>query len=326
MAKYLIRRFVNYLVLIAIASSLAYLLAASSLDPKANFLSKHPTPSMSVINEELNGLNLNPDTPILVRYGHWVDGVVHGDLGETWQGASVNAEFGRRVWVSTRLLLVATIFGSIIGVLVGAWGAIRQYKFFDRSTTLLSFFFLSMPVFVVAIGLQVGANALDQAIGVNVLPTTFMQPPGATGFWSVLGGSITHLILPTISLILALVSSISRYQRSTMLDVLGSDFLRTARAKGLRRRSALVKHGLRTAVIPITTLITYNVVLLFTGATFTEQIFGWNGMGIWLVTSINQNDVNSVAAINLFIAVLVLIAGMLSDLIYVALDPRARAR
>jgi peptide/nickel transport system permease protein len=326
MAKYLIRRFVNYVVLVAIAASLAYLLAASSLDPKSNYLSKHPRPPISVINAELTQLNLNPDTPIFVRYGKWVDGVVHGDLGKTWQNTSVNAEFGRRVWVSTRLLVIATILGSVIGVLVGAWGAIKQYKFFDRSSTLLSFFFLSMPVFVIGIGIQVGANYLDQAIGVNLLPTTFMTTPGITGFWATLGSSITHLILPTLSLILSLVASISRYQRSTMLDVLGSDFLRTARAKGLRRRQALTKHGLRTAVIPITTLITYNVVLLFTGAVFTEQIFGWNGMGIWFVQSIDSNDVNSVAAINLFIAILVLVAGMLSDLIYVALDPRARAR
>lgn len=111
-----------------------------------------------------------------------------------------------------------------------------------------------------------------------------------------------------------------------MLDVLGSDFLRTARAKGLRRRKALVKHGLRTAILPVVPLLVYNIVLLFTGATFTEKTFGWHGMGELLVDSINKQDVNSVATVGLFTAVLVLIAGVLSDLLYAALDPRVRVR
>jgi peptide/nickel transport system permease protein len=108
--------------------------------------------------------------------------------------------------------------------------------------------------------------------------------------------------------------------------VLGSDFLRTAQAKGLRRRQALIKHGLRTALIPMATFFAYNFGLLLTGATFTEKIFGWHGMGEWFVDSVTTNDINAVVAVTLFAAVLVLIAGMLSDLAYVILDPRVRIR
>jgi peptide/nickel transport system permease protein len=109
-----------------------------------------------------------------------------------------------------------------------------------------------------------------------------------------------------------------------MLDVLGADYIRTARATGLRRGKALVWHGLRTALIPMATLFAYQFGLLLTGATFTEKIFGWHGMGEWFVDAVGRNDVNSVAAMVLFTAVLVLIAGLISDLAHALLDPRIR--
>jgi glutathione transport system permease protein len=130
--------------------------------------------------------------------------------------------------------------------------------------------------------------------------------------------------LPSLFLITTAVAFYGRYQRNAMLDVLGSDFLRTARAKGLRRSRALVKHGLRTALIPMVTFFAYEFALLFVGATFTERIFGWHGMGEYFVDSIIKNDVNSVAAVTLFVAVLVLIAGFLADFAYALLDPRVR--
>ena len=120
------------------------------------------------------------------------------------------------------------------------------------------------------------------------------------------------------------IAFFSRYQRNAMLDVMNSDFLRTAEAKGLTRRKALYKHGLRTALIPMATLLAYSFGTLVVSATFTEKIFGWHGMGEWFVDSVTSNDVNSVAAITCFAAVLVLIAGLLSDLMYVLLDPRIR--
>jgi peptide/nickel transport system permease protein len=109
-----------------------------------------------------------------------------------------------------------------------------------------------------------------------------------------------------------------------MLDVLGADFLRTARAKGLGRTRALIKHGLRTALIPLTTFFSYSLLTLFLGSFFVEDIFSWNGMGLFLVNSITKQDINSTAATTLFVAVLVLIAGFVSDLAYAALDPRVR--
>lgn len=274
----------------------------------------------------LDEYNLNPDTPLVVRFGHWADGVAHGDLGRTVTGARVNDEFARRVGVSTRLLLIATILGSIGGVLVGAWGAIRQYRASDRIATLGSFFVLAMPVFVIAVTFKLWAIRINSAVGHKVIEYTGEYDPGVSGTGDILLSRLQHLLLPSLTLIVIQIALYSRYQRSTMLDVLGSDFLRTARAKGLSRRAALMKHGLRTAVLPVVPLLVYNVVLLFTGATFTEKIFGWHGMGEWLVDSISTNDVNSVAAVGMFTAVVVLVAGLLSDLLYAALDPRVRVR
>ena len=133
-----------------------------------------------------------------------------------------------------------------------------------------------------------------------------------------------HLVLPTLTLALMAIAGYSRYQRNAMLDVLGQDFIRTARAKGLTRRQALLKHGLRTALIPMATLFAYSVAGLVTGAVFVEKIFGWHGMGEWVVTGIATQDTNIIAAITVFSGAVVLLAGLLSDVIYAILDPRVR--
>ncbi|GAA3102232.1 hypothetical protein GCM10020001_019120 [Nonomuraea salmonea] len=136
---------------------------------------------------------------------------------------------------------------------------------------------------------------------------------------------LQHLILPTISLSVGLIAVFSRYQRNMMLDVLDADFVRTARAKGLSRRKALTRHALRTAMIPVVTYFAFTFGALLTGATFTEKIFGWHGLGEQLINSIFNNDVNTVAAISLLAAIAVLCASLAADLLHAALDPRVRA-
>jgi peptide/nickel transport system permease protein len=322
---YLLRRLLNYLILTFVGASVAYLLAAIALNPRSVYEGKHPSPPPAVITQILNERNLNPDTDVFVRYGHWLDGLVHGDFGTEVHGDSVGQDLGRRVGVSTRLLLFATIVGSVGGVLLGAWNAVRQYKPSDRASTLTAFLLISTPVFTLAILLKAVALWFNDATGSHFFQFDNEYNLTLTAFWPQLLSRAQHLVLPTISLVLGEIAILSRYQRSTMLDVLGSDFLRTARAKGLTRRKAIYKHGLRTAIIPVMTLLVYNTVLLFTGATFTETIFDWNGMGQWAVTSIQGNDTNAVAAVSLFVAGLVLVAGLLSEIAYAALDPRVRA-
>jgi peptide/nickel transport system permease protein len=322
----MLRRFVNYFILVFIATSLAYILAAVSLDPKSNYVGRAKPPPPAVIALKLKSINADPNTPVLVRYGHWLDDVVHGDLGKEVQGGSVNADVGRRLWVSGQLLLIGTVVGGIIGVAIGAWSAVRQYRFIDHFFTSTSFVILAVPTFVLAITAELLATHINQWSGrPHLLQYTGQFDPGIDGgFWQTLPSRLNHLILPTITLVLVGAAYLSRYQRSAMLDVLGSDYVRTARAKGLQRRTALTKHALRTALVPSVTIFVYSFALIFTGATFTEIIFGWHGMGELLVTSIQSNDTNATAAVTLFVAVLVLLASLLQDFVIALLDPRVR--
>jgi glutathione transport system permease protein len=326
-ARFLLRRLLNYVVLVAMATTLGYFLAGTTLHPRSNYEGRNPPLSAASINHQLDDLNLNDHTPIVRRFGRWLGGVVHGDFGRTVTGDSVTAEMGRRIGVSLRLLVIGSFLGGLLGVGVGVLGAVRQYHFSDHASAVLSFVILSTPVFLVAVLLKLAALNLNQLTGVQLLDYTGEYTPGLSGGWAhLLLDRVRHLILPTLSIVLGQIAFYSRYQRNAMLDVLGSDFLRTAQAKGLRRNRALIKHGLRTALIPMATFFAYNFGLLITGATFTEKIFGWHGMGEWFVDSVTTNDVNAVVTVTLFVAVLVLIAGMLSDLAYAALDPRVRIR
>jgi peptide/nickel transport system permease protein len=321
----MLRRFVNYLILVFIATSLAYILASVSLHPKSNYLGRNPRPSDAVITSTLNSINANPDTPILDRYGHWLNDLVHGDLGTEVHGDSVNSDVGRRLWVSGQLLVIGTIVGGLAGVAVGAWSAVRQYRFSDHFFTVSSFIILSVPVFVLAILLQLLAVQINKWVGHRVLQYSGQFDPHVSGTLSVFVNRLDHLILPTVVLVLTGAAFLSRYQRNAMLDVLASDYVRTARAKGLRRRTALTKHALRTALIPAVTIFVYTFALIFVGATFTEEIFGWHGMGELFITSIQSNDINATTAVTLFVAVLVLVAGLLQDFVVALLDPRVRS-
>jgi peptide/nickel transport system permease protein len=329
MLKFLLRRFANYAVLVALATALGYGLAAYSLNPRSNYEGRNPRPSQASINAKLNELNLNDHTPIITRFTHWAGDFLHGDLGKTIEERPVWDEMKRRMGVSLRLLLIGSIIGAAAGVAVGVIGAVKQYSLTDHATTVGSFVLLSTPVFLLAVLLKVAGHDYWNAHTPDAWHLNYVgeATPGLAGsLWVHLRDRMSHLILPSLGIILGQIAFYSRYQRNSFLDVMGSDFLRTAQAKGLRRRTALIKHGLRTALIPMATFFAYSFGLLLTGATFTEKIFGWHGMGEWFIDSISQNDVNVVVAVIVFNAVLILLAGLLSDVLYAALDPRVRIR
>jgi peptide/nickel transport system permease protein len=329
MTGFLLRRLGYLMVLVAISTSVAYLLAATQLNPRSRYEGRNPPPAPEVVDAVLDELNMNDKTPVLERFGRWTSGLMRGDLGLTIDNQPVKEEIGRRMWVSLRLVLLGALVGTFLGVSAGAYGAIKQYRLSDRLLTIFSFVVLSTPIVVSAVLFKNAGIDLNNILGftgdTKLLYTTGEITPGLDPWsWEGLVNRAAHLVLPSLVLIVAAVAFYGRYQRNAMLDVLGSDFLRTARAKGLRRSTALVKHGLRTALIPMATFFAYEFALLFVGATFTEKIFGWHGMGEYFVDSVTKNDVNSVAGVTLFVAVLVLIAGFLSDVAYAALDPRVR--
>ena len=325
MGAFLLRRLANYLVLTLVATTLAYFVASIALNPRARYEGRNPPPPQAVVEQQLSDYGVNDKDPLIGRYVHWIGGVLHGDFGKTITGGSINDELGARALVSLRLLLIGSIIGAVLGVLVGVVSAIKQYKFTDRFFTAFSFFFIATPVFFTAVLLKFGALQVNGAAGTTLLYYTGYETPGLdAGFWASAKDQIGHLILPTLSIALGSIAFFSRYQRNAMLDVMNSDFLRTAQAKGLTRRHALYKHGLRTALIPMATLLAYSFGTLVVGATFTEKIFAWHGMGEWLVDSITRNDINVTATVCLFTAIFVLLSGFLSDIVYAVLDPRVR--
>jgi peptide/nickel transport system permease protein len=329
MTRFLLRRLVYLAALVLVASSAAYFLAATQLNPRARYEGRNPPPPDAAVDAALDAVNMNDKVPVLLRFGRWAEQVARGDLGRTIENNSVNEELGRRMWVSLRLVLIGAVLGSFLGVAAGAYGAVKQYHGFDYALAIFSFVTLSIPVVVMAVLFKNAGIGLNNVLGftgdVKLLYTTGEITPGIDP-WSLAGSvnRIAHLVLPSLVLTAGAVAFYGRYQRNAMLDVLGSDFLRTAQAKGLRRSRALITHGLRTALIPMATFFAYEFALLFVGATFTEKIFGWHGMGEYFVDAVTKNDVNSVAGVTLFVSVLVLFAGFLSDVAYAALDPRVR--
>ncbi|MGW7417519.1 ABC transporter permease [Streptomyces sp. NPDC054863] len=325
MLGFLTKRLGYYIVLLLVAIGLSYALAASALSPRTSFEGRNPKPPAAAVEAQLTELGINDKTPLPERFGDWAANAVQGDLGRTLEGTPVNQEFGNRIGVSLRLLLAGTILGTVVGILCGAWAAMRQYRFSDRAMTIFAFLIMSTPTLVLALFIKNAMVSINESTGSDIKFTGEFTPGLEGGFFTMLLDRAGHLMLPTLVIAAMAIASYSRYQRNTMLDVLGSDYLRTARAKGLRRNRAILKHGLRTALIPMSTFFAYGFLGLLTGATFTEKIFGWHGMGEWLVDSISRNDVNSVVAYSLFAAVMVLLAGFVADVLHAALDPRVRS-
>ncbi|OBK23411.1 ABC transporter permease [Mycobacterium asiaticum] len=323
MTRFLARRLLKYIVLLALATFLTYCLTSFAFRPLDSLMQRSPRPPQAVIDAKAHDLGL--DRPIPIRYANWVSHAVQGDFGKTITGQPVATELGRRIGVSLRLLVIGSVVGTLLGVALGAWGAIRQYRLSDRAVTMFALLVISTPTFVIANLLIMGALRINWALGIQLFDYTGETSPGvAEGTWAALADRLKHLVLPSLTLALGSAAGYSRYQRNAMLDVLGQDFIRTARAKGLTRRRALVKHGLRTALIPMATLFAYSVAGLVAGAVFVEKIFGWHGMGEWAIRGIATQDTNIVAAIALFSGTVVLLAGLLSDIFYAALDPRVR--
>ena len=211
-----------------------------------------------------------------------------------------------------------------MGIAAGAWTAPRQYRVSDRVVTALSLLIISTPAFVIGHLTQIGATWFNNVTGTRTFE--FIGGTGDVGDYPLawLVDRLQHLFLPTLVLIVIGAASMSRIQRNLMLDSLGADYVRTARAKGLPQRRAVMKHALRTALIPTGTYVAFSVATMFVGATFTERIFSFPGIGQYGVDTITNRDVNGVVAVTAFAGVCVLAGAVLSDIMVAILDPRVR--
>lgn len=324
MLRYIGKRLLNYLVLLYVAVSLTWVLAATQLNPRGLFALRQPPVPESTIDAQLSLYNLNDKVPLAERYWTWLVGVLQGNWGYSPLGVSVNDEISSRMWVSLRLLLIGTIIGIVVGVAIGAWTATRQYRISDRTLTFLSLLIISTPAFVIGHLTQIGATWFNNSTGTRTFE--FIGESGDVGGYPLawLVDRAQHLLLPTLVLIVLGAASMSRIQRNLMLDSLGADYVRTARAKGLPQRRAVMKHALRTALIPTGTYVAFSVATMFVGATFTERIFNFPGIGQYSIDTITYRDVNGVVAVTAFAGVCVLVGAVLSDILVAILDPRVR--
>nr|WP_245652999.1 ABC transporter permease [Herbidospora sakaeratensis] len=311
-------RLVNYTALIVVASSLAWLLAAVTLDPRANYAGRTPAPPVAVVDAALSEVNLNDHDPLLDRYLTWISGVARGDFGRTWDGLSVGADLADRAGVTLRLVTAGLAVGALLGLTVGTLAAVHHRRWFDRVSGAVVFLLLAVPAVVLANVLILGAIRFNDATGARFL---MVSGEGAGGALD----RLRHLVLPALTLALPLAAVFSRYQRNAMLDVLDADYVRTARAKGLPRRTVIVRHALRTALIPTTTYLTFTFGALLVGSTVTETVFGRPGLGQRLITAIQTSDVNTVAGITAVAAVALLLSAVAADVLQRVLNP-GRAR
>lgn len=232
-----------------------------------------------------------------------------------------------RAGATFRLGLTALAIALIIGVPLGIYQAVRQYSFFDQLGTIGAFVAFSTPIFIIGIALQILlALYLEKWTGVKVFYVTGMNDPGYATMSGIgkMVDTLQHLMLPAVSIALISLAGYARFQRSSMLEVLHSDYLRTAKAKGLPRRKVIVKHALRNAMIPIVTLVSLDLAFMIGGAIITESIFGWPGIGRLYIKAITEIDYPLVMAIVMVIGLGLIIMNIVADILYGVLDPRVR--
>ncbi|MCS6711382.1 ABC transporter permease [Brachybacterium sp. EF45031] len=334
MSKYILRRFLNYLLLTIFATVFVYIAASTFFYPRKRYLGRNPPIDEASIDAQLSALGVNDKDPVLLRTWWWIERIItepfSGKLGMDASGNLVMEQIATRSMLSLNLLILGALCAAILGVALGVWGAVRQYKLSDQVVTYLSFILISTPTFVGGVLLMILATNINNLLGFQMLSFTGPYTPGIGGpddpktlDWFL--NRANHLILPTIALTLFGAAGYSRYQRSIMLDVLGSDFIRTARAKGATRARALIKHGVRVALIPMSTYFAYNFGLLISGSAFLEIVFSWEGMGKYGIVAVQQSDVNALAGTVAFTSILLLFSSTLSEVLFAALDPRVRS-
>lgn len=287
--------------MVFLATNMTYFLANAFLDPKSNYQERRPPIPEDQIERMLEPYNLSPTEPLWHRWWDWLTNILlHWNWGMSPMGQAVNTQVSFRIWTSAQLMLGATILAAIIGIAIGVYTASHQYKLGDRIWQGISIVALNTHV-IVASGLIVMlAVWINGKVGHTLFYVTGSASPGVEGAWPQFVDRLQHLILPTLVLIFINYASYHFLQRSLLLDNIGADYVRTARAKGLTRPQAIRKHALRTSIIPVATQIAFSMAGIFTGAVITERIFGWQGMGDYFMQTISKNDVHGVVAVAAF--------------------------
>jgi peptide/nickel transport system permease protein len=342
MIRFILKRILQAIPLLIFISIILFILMMNMGDPIAAMAGRNVTRSS---DRQRLTRQLGLDQPIYLQYIIWligndwkkidIDGdgvgdtygtrmgILRGDFGTSLvnRGKPVVEVIGQRL-PNTLILMIASEAVIIIGALgIGVYSALRQYSIIDHVITAISFVGYSMPIFFIALLSMYIFGVLFKRWGLPYLPTVGMFDPeiGKTP-----GQVLLHMILPVFSISLISFAAYSRYIRSTMLEVMGQDYIRTAKAKGLPRREIVFIHALKNASLPIVTVIGLDLPLLLGGAVVTERIFAWPGMGRLFLDHVSRADTPVVMGILMLIAVAVVTFQIITDIVYAWLDPRIR--
>jgi peptide/nickel transport system permease protein len=341
MSRYIIRRLLQALPLLFIISVVLFVLMQNMGDPLATMGGRKVTRSEDRIRL---ARQLGLDKPIYMQYLFWLagndwaktdmdgDGVAEtpgvrkGVLRGDWGISLVNRQavvqvIGERLSNTLLLMLSAEIFILVTALIIGIYSALNQYSTFDNIITAVTFIFYSMPVFFFALLMMYIFAVNFKKWGLPYLPTVGMFEPSAG---QTPAQVLWHMVLPVATLSFGFIAGYSRYIRSTMLEAMGQDYVRTAKAKGLPRPEIIYIHALKNAAMPIVTVVALDLPFLLGGAIVTERIFGWPGMGRLFLDHVSRSDTPVVMGILMMIATAVIVFQIIADIIYAWLDPRIR--
>ena len=333
MLMYTVRRILATIPVMIAATLFTFLLVDISGNPLAPLeLAIPPVPEETI---EAMRQRLYLDRSVFERYWLWLTGLgnhngdiglLQGRWGPSVRGTDIGEQIAERFWITFRLVGLATVAALGLAVFTGVVSAVRQYTKTDHVLTFVGFLALAMPTFWLAALIKEAGVWVNQQVGRQIFFTfgatsaTYSRMEG----WERVSDVLGHAILPTLTLMLTGYALISRFQRASMLEVLNSDYVRLARAKGLRNRTVMRRHALRTALIPVVTLAAITVSTALTGSVVVEIIFRWRGLGTFFVTSLGEIDTYAIMGFIVIAGVLVVIANLIADLLYGVLDPRIR--
>jgi peptide/nickel transport system permease protein len=319
MLTYIIRRLLYSIPVLIAASFMIFVFVAKASDPLA-FLRMQPRVDQTTIQKIVEREHL--DENIFVRYGYWAKDAVTDKFGTTLIGdRPIWPDLTRVMKNTAQLVIAAELIAILFAVFIGVYSAVRQYSTFDYTFTTFSFLGLATPVFWLALMLQVLVVNIFLAYDLRIFYISNLSSPEPENF---LLDRIQHLALPVIVLAVASIAQYSRYMRAAMLEVINSDYVRTARAKGVNERRVIMKHAFRNALIPLTTVVALNFGVVLGGAVVTETVFSLDGMGLYFISNLIEGDPYPIMAWLMVTAILVVFFNLVADVLYGFLDPRVR--
>ena len=312
MIAFIVRRLLGAVPLLVGVSVLSFVFMQLAPGSPDTLLAKNGRMSDAQLNAIRADWGL--DQPLHVQLGKWLANLAQGDLGTSYKQSRPVLDIILEVFPNTLYLMTAALLLSLVVALVfGVGAAVRQYGPFDHLTSLTAYFGLAMPVFWIGLMLQIVF-----AVKLRWLPSGNMHSPTDDGLIDLL----RHMVLPAVTLAVGSIASWSRYLRSSTLEVLGMDYVRTARAKGLRERIVLGRHVLRNAMIPFLTVVAIDIPLYLTGAVLVETVFSWPGMGRLFFDALTTRDYPILMGVLFIGAVLIVLGNLIADVLYAVIDPR----